>query len=98
MLNIVKSGNAAIEEVSQMLPKSLLFWGVVGAAVASSSVFLIKPLRKSLLALLGFKAARKVARKVATRAMRQHKSTRATSHRTVRHRASARRPRLAHAH
>src|SRR5689334_8748096 len=96
MLNIAKTGSEVLDDISSALPKNLLFWGVVGAAVASSSVLLIKPLRKSLLALLGFKAARKVARHSRTA---KRTTSSAASHRrsTSRAHTMVRRSRLANA-
>jgi hypothetical protein len=86
--------DSAGDFVSDNLPKGLLFWSAFGAAVAAGAVYFIKPLRSSLLRLVGLGRKRRT-RAVAKRRPSAHRIVRSVS----RTRASrpARSRKMAHA-
>jgi hypothetical protein len=98
MLSIVKDSSKLLDKTVSSLPNKVYFWGAVGAVVASSAVYLIKPLRNGLTRLLspifGRSKSRRIVRKVAKQTpLRRSANSRRSSSRAV----SARR-RMAHAH
>jgi hypothetical protein len=79
MINELKSStksalNDAWGSVSDNLPKSMLFWSACGAVIAAGAVYFIKPVRRSLLRLVGLGKRR--TRSVAKRTPRAHRIVR----------------------
>jgi hypothetical protein len=102
MLNIVKESPKLLSKAADAIPNNVYVWSAVGFVVASTAVYMIKPLRRGLTSLLspifGRKKSRRIVRKVAQSApVRRASSAQRSSSRSHRTSVASRR-RMAHAH